>query len=130
MPNSTKKPFGDCTKPSNGSDRTLLNAGVSTNDNAPAHTAFLVTSYLTRIRVEVLPRPPYSPDMSPSDFFLFPKVKRCLKGHRFDDIPNIQRAVTKALTGITPTDYSGAYEAWKTRLQRCVDTQGEFFEEY
>ncbi|UYV73117.1 PRKAR2B [Cordylochernes scorpioides] len=58
------------------------------------------------------------------------EVKRCLKGHRFDDIPSIQRAVTKALTGITPTDYSGAYEAWKTRWQRCVDAQGEFFEEY
>lgn len=100
------------------------------HDNAPAHTAFLVTSYLTRIGVEVLPQPPYSPDLSPPDFFLFPKVKRCLKGHRFDDIPNIQRAVTKALTGITQTDYSGAYEAWKTRWQRCVDAQGEYFEEY
>ncbi|UYV71021.1 hypothetical protein LAZ67_8001448 [Cordylochernes scorpioides] len=100
------------------------------HDNAPAHTAFLVTSYLTRIGVVVLPQPPYRPDMSPPDFFLFPKVKRCLKGHRFDDIPNIQRAVTKALTGITPTDYSGAYEACKTRWQRCVDAQGEFFEEY
>ncbi|UYV74571.1 hypothetical protein LAZ67_12000174 [Cordylochernes scorpioides] len=100
------------------------------HDNAPAHTAFLVTSYLTRIGVEVLPQPPYSPEMSPPDFFLFPKVKRCLKGNRFDDFPNIQRAVTKALTGITPTDYSGAYEAWKTRWQRCVDAQGEFFEEY
>ncbi|UYV66870.1 hypothetical protein LAZ67_4003188 [Cordylochernes scorpioides] len=74
------------------------------HDNAPAHTAFFVTSYLTRIGVEVLPQPPYSPDMIPPDFFLVPKVKRCLKGHRFDDIPNIQRAVTKALSGITPTD--------------------------
>ncbi|UYV65319.1 hypothetical protein LAZ67_3003934 [Cordylochernes scorpioides] len=100
------------------------------HDNAPAHTAFLVTSYLTRIGVEVLPQPPYSPGMSPPDFFLFPKVKRCLRGHSFGDISNIQRAVTKALTGITPTDYSGAYEAWKTRWQRCVDAQGEFFEEY
>uniref|UniRef100_A0A1B6I2H1 Mos1 transposase HTH domain-containing protein n=1 Tax=Homalodisca liturata TaxID=320908 RepID=A0A1B6I2H1_9HEMI len=90
----------------------------------------LVTSYLTRIGVEVLPQPPYSLDMSPPDFFLFPKVKRCLKGHRFDDIPNIQRAVTKALTGITPTDYSGTYKAWKTRWQRCVDAQGWYFEEY
>ncbi|UYV66179.1 DBH, partial [Cordylochernes scorpioides] len=43
------------------------------HDNAPAHTAFLVTSYLTRIGVEVLPQPPYSPDMSPPNFFLFPK---------------------------------------------------------
>ncbi|UYV81468.1 hypothetical protein LAZ67_20001279 [Cordylochernes scorpioides] len=57
------------------------------HDKAQAHTAFLVTSYLTRIGVEVLPQPPYSPDMSPPDFFLFPKVKRFLKGHRFDDIP-------------------------------------------
>ncbi|XP_046683674.1 protein GVQW3-like [Homalodisca vitripennis] len=34
----------------------------------------LVTSYLTRIGVEVLPQPPYSPDMSPPDSFLFPKA--------------------------------------------------------
>ncbi|UYV75132.1 hypothetical protein LAZ67_12002594 [Cordylochernes scorpioides] len=49
------------------------------HDNAPAHTAFLVTSYLTRIGVEVLPQPPYSPDMSPPDYFLFPKVIQDLK---------------------------------------------------
>ncbi|UYV69355.1 hypothetical protein LAZ67_6003304 [Cordylochernes scorpioides] len=78
------------------------------HDNAPAHTAFLVTSYLTRIGFKILPQLPYSPDIRPPDFFLFLKVKRCLKGHRFDDIPNIQRAVTKALTGITPMDYSWA----------------------
>jgi len=97
------------------------------HDKAPAHTAFLVTSYLTRIGVEVLPQPPYSLAMTPPDFFLLPKEKRCLKGNRFDDIPNIQRAVTKALTGVTPTDYSGAYEVWKTRRQRCVDAESVYF---
>jgi len=63
------------------------------HDNSPALTAFLVTSYLVRIGVEVLPQPPYSPAMTPPDFFLLPKEKRCLKGYRFDDIPNIQRAL-------------------------------------
>ncbi|UYV75275.1 K02A2.6-like [Cordylochernes scorpioides] len=43
------------------------------HDNAPAHTTFLVTSYLTQIGVEVMPQTPYSPDMSSPDSFLFPK---------------------------------------------------------
>ncbi|UYV62485.1 hypothetical protein LAZ67_2000755 [Cordylochernes scorpioides] len=46
------------------------------HDNAPAHTTFLVTSNLSQIGVEVLPQPPYSPDMSPPDFFLFPKINK------------------------------------------------------
>ena len=45
------------------------------HDNAPAHTAFVVTRYLTRRRTEMLPQPPYSRDMSPSDFFCFPASK-------------------------------------------------------
>jgi len=51
--------------------------------------------------------------VSPPHFFLFPEIKRSLKGHRFDDIPDIQRAVTKALTGITPADYSGPMKLGK-----------------
>lgn len=45
------------------------------HDNAPSHTAFIVTDYLVRVNVPVVPQPPYSPDLSPPDFFLFPSLK-------------------------------------------------------
>jgi hypothetical protein len=38
----------------------------------------------------VIPHPPYSPDLAPCDFFLFPKMKLKLKGRRFDTIEEIQ----------------------------------------
>ena len=100
------------------------------HDNAPAHTAFVVTSFLTRIGVEVLPQPPYSPDVSPADFFLFPKLKSRLKGTRFEDVTAIQADVTKFLKDMPDADFQGAFAAWKHRLQKCIDARGEYFESF
>ena len=45
-------------------------------DNAPAHTAVSVTRYLACLEWTVIPHPPYSPDLAPYDFFLFPTMKK------------------------------------------------------
>lgn len=65
-----------------------------------------------------------------ADFFLFPKLKTALKGRRFDDFAAIQKAVTNSLKGISEADFQGAYESWKSRWQRCIDAQGDYFEEF
>ena len=49
------------------------------HDNAAPHTAKVVTKYLCQEKVNVLPHPPYSPDLAPCDIFLFPKIKKDLK---------------------------------------------------
>jgi len=46
------------------------------HDNAPAHTALSVTRYLASLGWTVVPHPPYSPDLAPCDFFLFPTMKK------------------------------------------------------
>ena len=61
------------------------------HDNAPAHTAISVTTFMARNSMAVLPHPPHSPDVAPSDFFLFPRVKRNLKGMRFADVEEVKR---------------------------------------
>ena len=48
-----------------------------------------------------MPQPPYSPDMAPYDFFLFPKIKRTLKGRRFTAIDDIRSASLKELKAIS-----------------------------
>ena len=53
------------------------------HDNAPAHTFAIVTAFLKKEKVTVLPHPPYSPDLAPSDFFLFPKLKAFLAGRKY-----------------------------------------------
>ena len=57
-------------------------------------TTFLCTSLRAKMGVSVLPHSPYSQEVSPPDFFLFPLVKRKLKGRRSDSIKAIQKAVT------------------------------------
>ena len=44
-------------------------------DNASSHTAKLTKNFLESEGLDLLPRPPYSPDLAPSDFWLFPKLK-------------------------------------------------------
>ena len=60
------------------------------NDNAPSHSSFLVRDFLAKHATTVLPQPPYSPDLSPADFFLFPKLKSTLKDRCFESIEAIK----------------------------------------
>ena len=43
-------------------------------DNALVHNSILVTDYLTKMGIKIIPHPPYSPDLAPCDFWLFPKL--------------------------------------------------------
>ena len=75
----------------------------------------------------VAPQPPYSPDLTPCDFFLFPKLKTHLKGTHFATFENIQTAVT-SLQAIPVSEFEHCYEEWKKCLQHCVASHGSYFE--
>jgi histone-lysine N-methyltransferase SETMAR len=64
------------------------------HDNAPAHKAASVCQFLTPKNVTAIYHPPYSPDLSPPDYFLFPKLKMKLKGLHFAYVAEIQEAET------------------------------------
>jgi len=55
------------------------------HDNAPAHSVLSTREFLADKQIPIVPRPPYSPDPAPCDFFLFSKIKTDLKGQRFDN---------------------------------------------
>src|SRR5215469_956222 len=48
------------------------------HDNAPAHSSHLIQIFLAKHGIPVVRQPPYSPDMAPCDFWLFPKLKTAL----------------------------------------------------
>jgi len=73
--------------------------------NAPSHNATIFKQFLGQRKVTVLNHPPYSSDLTPTDYFLFPKVKSHLKGRLFDSILDIQRAVTSDLNAIAKDDF-------------------------
>ena len=98
------------------------------HDNAPCHMAISVIEFLAKKGIPVVPQPPYSPDLSPCDFFLFPKLKFHLKGRHFGTVENIQKAVTDQLKVIPVRDFQRSYEEWEQSLRRCVAFQGNYFE--
>lgn len=98
------------------------------HDNAPAHKALRVKQFLAKNGMTLLPHPPYSPDLAPCDFFLFPKMKKELKGRRFADIEEVQEKSLDALKGIVTHEYADAFVQWGTRLERCINANGAYFE--
>ena len=58
------------------------NSWLLHHDNAPTHSSLLVRDFLAKNNT-IMPQPPYSPDLAPCDFFLFPKLKKPMKGRRF-----------------------------------------------
>ena len=98
------------------------------HDNAPAHTATRTVQFLAQKGITVLSHPPYSPDLSPPDYFLFPRLKFAMKGARYDLVEDIHNAVTRELKAIPLSAFSEAMNRLQTRSKRCVQLQGDYFE--
>jgi histone-lysine N-methyltransferase SETMAR len=73
------------------------------HDNAPAHSTALVQASLAKQQITQVCQHPYSPDLAPYDFWLFPKIKSHLKGRRFVNVTATQ--YTSSVNGVSlPTD--------------------------
>ncbi|KAG5323528.1 MOS1T transposase, partial [Acromyrmex heyeri] len=98
------------------------------HDNAPAHTSLLVREFLAKNNTLMMPQPPYSPDLAPCDFFLFPQLKRPMKGRRYATIEEIKTASKEELNKITKNDFLKCFEDWKKRWHKCIISDGDYFE--
>jgi hypothetical protein len=61
------------------------------HDNDSAYTCLRTTEFVTNNDIVIVPQPPYSPDLAPRDFALFPKLKMKLKARRFETVSDMQR---------------------------------------
>jgi hypothetical protein len=91
------------------------------HDKAPADTALSIREFLKKKNIPVVPHPPYSPDLDPCDFYLFPKLKSKLKGH-------IKKIVTDELHTLTENDFRYCYDQWKKSWNHFVSSQGSYYE--
>ena len=74
--------------------------------------------------IKTFPQPPYSPDLSPCDFCLFPK----LRGRRYETIEEIKEAVTKVIDTLTQEDFHEAFQKLLERCNKCIAAEGDYFE--
>ncbi len=74
--------------------------------------------------IKTVPHRPYSPDLVPCDFCLFPK----LRGHRYEAIEEMKESVTKVIDELTQEDFDGAFQKLLERWNKCIAAGGDYFE--
>lgn len=92
-------------------------------DNARPH---LITEKLENIGMKRMPHPPYSPDIAPSDFFLFGIMKRSIEGKEFKTEEEIVEWVRHFLVTFPKYHFQEAYHEWTRRLHWVIDHKGEY----
>ena len=70
--------------------------------------------------------PPYSPDLAPSDFWLFDFIKRCLSDQ--PDAQSLWEAITKIVENIPRSEFLKTFRKWQERMELCIAHKCEYFE--
>ena len=95
--------------------------------HASSHKCEIVKSFLAFEKVKVLNHPPYLSDLSPCDFFLFPRLKKMLSGNKYMSRSSLGSAIYQCLQQIPKEDYLSAFRDWIKSLQKCVSVKGEYW---
>ena len=74
--------------------------------------------------IKTVRHPPYSPDLAPSDFCFFPKLRGCL----YETIEEMKEAVTKVIDTLTQEDFHGAFQKLLEQYNKCNAAVGDYFE--
>ncbi|UYV66001.1 hypothetical protein LAZ67_3006129 [Cordylochernes scorpioides] len=90
--------------------------------NARPHTVHVVLQFLAKHSTIQIPHPPYSPDLAPNDFFLYPKLKINLKGRKFDNVDMIQAESKATLRNLSKSDFISCFDNWKKRWNGLIPT--------
>ena len=98
------------------------------HDNATPHKAGVVRDVFERYQWEVLKHPPYSPDLSPPDFDLFPKVKEPLRGVRYDDLDELYVAVNAVVKDINKGCLATGVRDLPKRWKSAIASAGDYIE--
>ena len=99
------------------------------HDNAGAHIAAVTLDSLAASDVRLVTHPPYSSDLVPCDWFLFPSVKRQLKVKQFQNAEDARAFFEGVTLDIPQSTWSGIIDSWFERIVKCVQAEGDFFEE-
>ena len=97
------------------------------HDKAPVHNSNILTDYLTKMGIKTVLHSPYSPDLFPCDFWLFPKLKEKLRGYRYETIDEIKEAVSKVIDTLTQEDINGSFQKLLERYNKCIVAGGDYF---
>ena len=99
----------------------------NTTMRAP-HTSRQTQDALRQLELTTLPHPAYSPDLAPSDYYLFPQLKKYLKGHHYDNDEEVIADVRRWCRGQPSEFFADGVSQLVKRWRRCVDRDGDYIE--
>ena len=73
--------------------------------------------------IKTVPHSPYSPDLAPCDFWLFPKLRGC----HYETIEEMKEAVMKVIDMLTQEDFHEAFQKLLERYDKCIAARGDYF---
>ena len=74
--------------------------------------------------IKTVPHPPYCPNIAPSDFCLFPKLRGC----HYETIEEMKEAVTEVIDTLPQENFHGAFQKLLERYNKCIAARGGYFE--
>jgi hypothetical protein len=119
---TTVTSYGDCVKmcedfaPNFGDKNWLLH-----QDDAPSHTSTFTREFWPKATWLLSPAPIHPP-------FLFPRFKTNQKSRHFDTIEVIESESQVVLNTLTEHDFQNEFKKWHKRWERCIHTEGDYFE--
>ena len=96
------------------------------HDNARPHVHPAVTTFLNDNEIILMEYPPHSPDLAPSDFWLFDYVKQRLDDHT--GVKSLNCQITEIINSIDKDEWKKTFDKWTERMELCVKNKGHYFE--
>ena len=97
-------------------------------DNARVHTCKIAMNAVERNGYELIPHPVHSPDLAPSDYFLFPKLKMDIRGRHFRSNEEVVAAAEEWVRDKDPGFFSSGLTVLEHRWPKCIILEGNYIE--
>ena len=96
------------------------------HENAPVHRALATQKKLAYLGFQCLDHPPYSPDLAPSDYHLFPGLKKQLKGRHFSSDAEVIAGMETWLDRQPSEFFFSALQKLEQQAKKCIELCGEY----
>lgn len=97
-------------------------------DNARVHKSVLTMAKFNELKYELLEHPPYSPDLAPSDYFLFRNLKQFLRGKRFSSNEEAIATVQQYFESLPETYYRDGIKLLEKHWNKCIVAEGDYID--
>ncbi|GFW18878.1 mariner Mos1 transposase [Trichonephila clavipes] len=99
------------------------------HDNTKPHTSLVTRQKLLELGWDVLPHSPYSPDLAPSDYFLFRSLRNSLNGKSFNNDDDVKSYLIQFFANKNQKFYERGIMMLPERWQKVIDQNGQYITE-